>query len=285
MKGYTQPPGIKRKIVSVLLYLLTLAFVFWTVMPFVWSVSTSFKNLAEVYKIPPTFIPEAPTMANYAEIFEKLAFFRYFFNSVFVTFVTIAITMVLSVLASYAFSRFRFPFRNLLLLAILIPRIIPSVTRVIPLYQIFSKIGLLDNYLSIIGPYVADALPISIWILIGFFDGIPKEIEESARVDGCSRLRALWSVVLPLTVPGIVSAALFTFLRAWNEFVLAFTFVGRGLMITLPVAHYRVFEFFGVRHWGAINAFTVLAVLPIVVFFLIFEKYLVKSLVAGAVKG
>lgn len=281
--------GLNRKrgvrISSVLLYLLTVLLILWAVAPFFWTLTSSLKTLAEVYRVPPTVVPEEPTLGNYTQIFDRLPFVRFFFNSVFVSAVTIVCTVVLSVLAAYAFSRFRFPFRHVLLVAILVPRIIPSITRVIPLYQIFQELNLLDNYLSIIGPYVADALPIAVWILIGFFDGIPKELEESARVDGCTRLGALWKVVVPLTTPGIVSAALFTFLRAWNEFVLAFTFVGRGRMLTLPVAHYRVFEFFGVRNWGAINAFTILAVVPIIVFFLIFERHLIRSLVSGAVKG
>lgn len=270
---------------EVLLYILTIMLVLWAVAPFFWTLSSSLKSLAEVYRTPPTFIPVDPTLDNFAQIFDRLPFARYFMNSVLVTAATIAITVVLSVLSAYAFSRFRFPFRRTLLVAILVPRIIPSITRVIPLYQIFAQINLLDNFLSIIGPYIADALPIAVWILIGFFDGIPKELEESARVDGCTRLGALRKVIVPLTTPGLVSAGLFTFLRAWNEFVLAFTFVGRGLMLTLPVAHYRVFEFFGVRNWGAINAFTILAVVPIIVFFLVFERHLIRSLVSGAVKG
>ncbi len=270
---------------EVLLYIITLLLVLWAIAPFFWTLSSSLKALAEVYRTPPTLIPVDPTLENFAQIFDRLPFARYFMNSVLVTAATIAVTVTLSVLSAYAFSRFRFPFRRTLLVAILVPRIIPSITRVIPLYQIFAQINLLDNFLSIIGPYIADALPIAVWILIGFFDGIPKELEESARVDGCTRLGALRKVIVPLTTPGLVSAGLFTFLRAWNEFVLAFTFVGRGLMLTLPVAHYRVFEFFGVRNWGAINAFTILAVVPIIAFFLVFERHLIRSLVSGAVKG
>lgn len=275
----------KVRVPEVLLYILTVLLVFWAIAPFFWTLSSSLKTLAEVYRTPPTFIPVDPTLENFAQIFDRLPFVRYFMNSVLVTAATIMITVTLSVLSAYAFSRFRFPFRRTLLVAILVPRIIPSITRVIPLYQIFAQINLLDNFLSIIGPYIADALPIAVWILIGFFDGIPKELEESARVDGCTRLGALRKVIVPLTTPGLVSAGLFTFLRAWNEFVLAFTFVGRGLMLTLPVAHYRVFEFFGVRNWGAINAFTILAVVPIIAFFLVFERHLIRSLVSGAVKG
>lgn len=275
----------KNQVKSLLLYILTVLFVLWAIAPFLWTISTSFKNIGEIYSTPPTLIPKNITLDNYSEIFNKLNFFRYFLNSMFVTITTIIITVILSVLSAYAFSRFRFPFRHILLMFILVPRIIPSVTRVIPLYQIFAKLNILDNYLSLIAPYVADALPIAVWILIGFFDGIPKVLEEAAMIDGCTRIQALRKVIIPLTAPGIVSVALFTFLRAWNEFVIAFTFIDKGKMMTLPVAHYRVFEFFGLRHWGAINAFTVLAVLPIVIIFLIFEKHLVKSIVSGAVTG
>lgn len=276
-------PG--KRIRNGLLYVLTVLFVLWAFLPFVWTLVTSLKSLSEIYRTPPTLVPVAPTLENYVEVFDSITFFRYFLNSAFVTVSTIVITLFLAVLAAYAFSRFRFPYKHILLLAILIPRIIPSITRVIPLYQIFSNIGLLGNYLSVIGPYVADALPIAVWILVGFFDAIPKDLEESAMVDGSSRLYALYRVILPLTIPGMVSAGLFTFLRAWNEFVLAFTFIGRGNLLTLPVAHYRVFELFGLRHWGAINAFTILAVLPIVLSFVLFERHLVKSMVASAVKG
>lgn len=275
----------KARVTDVVLYAFTLALVLWAVIPFFWTLSTSLKSLGEIYKIPPTIIPNDWTLENYGRIFERLTFVRYFFNSIFVTLVTIAITVVLSVLAAYAFSRFRFPFRHVILLAVLVPRIIPSVTRIIPLYQIFSDIGFMNTLSSLIGPYVADALPISVWILIGFFDGIPRDLEEAAKVDGCTRLGALFRVVVPLTAPGVMTVSLFTFLRAWNEFIVAFTFIRSGDLMTLPVAHYRVFEFFGIRHWGAINAFTVLAVIPVVIFFLLFQKHIVKSLVSGSVKG
>ncbi|GAG01516.1 unnamed protein product, partial [marine sediment metagenome] len=234
----------KKQVKSLLLYILTVLFLLWAIAPFFWTISTSFKNIGEIYSTSPTLIPKNITIDNYSEIFNKLDFFRYFLNSMFVTITTIIITVILSILAAYAFSRFRFPFRHILLMFILVPRIIPSVTRIIPLYQIFAKLNILDNYFSLIGPYVADALPIAVWILIGFFDGIPKVLEEAAMIDGCTRMQALKKVIIPLTAPGIVSVALFTFLRAWNEFVIAFTFIDKGKMMTLPVAHYRVFEFF-----------------------------------------
>ncbi len=275
----------KQKYKNIILYILTVIFVLWAVTPFLWTISTSFKTMQNIYSNSATLIPSPVTIENYSIIFENLDFFRFMLNSALVTSITIVITIFLSLIAAYAFSRFSFPFRNILLMLILIPRIIPSITRIIPLYQIFAQFNLLDNYFGLILPYVADALPIAVWILIGFFDGIPKALEEAAFIDGCNRFQALWKVVMPLTMPGIISVALFTFLRAWNEFIIAFTFIDKGEMITLPVAHYRVFEFFGLRNWGAINAFTILAVLPIVIFFLIFEKNLVKSMVSGAVKG
>lgn len=275
----------KERLKSISLYILTLLFVVIAVGPFIWSLSTSLKTMGEIYATPPTLFPRTPIIGNYLDVFETMNFGRIFLNSVIVTSSTIVITIVLSLLGGYGFSRFRFPMRGLLLMLILIPRIIPSVTRVIPLYQLFSKIGILDTYISLIAPYVADATPIGIWILIGFFDGIPKELEEAAMVDGCTRFQALVRVIIPLTLPGVVTVALFAFIRAWNEFVLAFTFIGSEDMMTLPVAHYRVFELFGVRHWGAINAYTMLAVLPIMIFFLFFEKRMVKGMTAGSVKG
>lgn len=281
---FSKPPNIK-KITNILLYLLTLVFVLWAVVPFLWGLITSFKTISEIYSLPPTIIPRSPTIANYLLVFQQLPIGRFFFNSVFVTLITIMATVVLSVLGGYAFSRFRFPMRILLLMVILIPRIIPSVTRVIPLYQLFADIGILDSYLSLILPYIADVTPIGVWILIGFFDGIPKSLDEQAQVDGCTKLGALVKVIMPLTTPGLITVALFAFVRSWNEFILALTFIGVEELMTVPVAHYRVIEFFGIRQWGAINAYTMLAVFPIITFFLIFEKQMIRGMTAGAVKG
>lgn len=270
---------------AILLNVLTFLAVAWAVGPLIWALSSSFKNLSEIYRFPPTPIPLEPTLSNYAEIINLDNFWRYFFNSGLITLTSVVLTVFLSLLAAYAFSRFRFPLRSILLVLILVPRIIPSITRVVPLYQLFAELEMLNTYAALILPYAADALPIGVWILIGFFQAIPKELEEAAMIDGCSRWSALWRVIIPLTMPGVVAVALFAFLRSWNEFILAFTFMDSDVMRTLPVAHYQVFEYFGIRHWGAINAFTVLAALPILVFFLIFEKHMVRSLTAGSVKG
>lgn len=270
---------------GLLLNVLTFLAVAWAVGPLIWALSSSFKNLSEIYRFPPTPIPLEPTLSNYAEIINLDNFWRYFFNSGLITLTSVVLTVFLSLLAAYAFSRFRFPLRSILLVMILVPRIIPSITRVVPLYQLFAELEMLNTYTALILPYAADALPIGVWILIGFFQAIPRELEEAAMIDGCSRWSALWRVIIPLTMPGVVAVALFAFLRSWNEFILAFTFMDSDVMRTLPVAHYQVFEFFGIRHWGAINAFTVLAALPILVFFLIFEKHMVRSLTAGSVKG
>jgi len=273
-----------RKLSNRALDLLTLIFVGFAIFPFIWALSTSFKHIQEIYQIPPTVLPESLSLHNYSVIFEQMPFLRFAFNSLIITFATIVITVILSLLGGYAFSRFKFPFKYVLLMLILIPRIIPSITRVIPLYQLFAEIGLLDSYLGLILPYVADATPIGIWVLMGFFDGIPKSIDEQALVDGCSKLEALIKVIVPLTKPGMISVALFAFIRSWNEFIIALTFM-RGNMLTLPVGHYRVFEFFGVRHWGAINAYTIIVVIPIVIFFIFFERQMIRGMTAGSVKG
>lgn len=270
---------------NAILNLLTFVAVAWAVGPMIWAVSSSFKALDEIYSFPPTMLPIRPTLENYQVILEGENFLRYFLNSAIVTAVSVTITVVLALVGAYAFARFKFPMRAFLLLLVLVPRIIPSITRVVPLYQLWAELEMLNTYTALILPYAADALPIGIWILIGFFQAIPKELEEAAMIDGCSRFGALWRVIIPLTLPGVVAVALFSFLRSWNEFILAFTFVDTDAMRTVPVAHYQVFEFFGVRHWGAINAFTVLAAMPIVIFFLIFEKHMVRSLTAGSVKG
>lgn len=275
----------RQHLSAFVLNLLTFVAVAWAIGPLIWALSSSFKNLAEIYQFPPTALPLAPTLENYRVVIELDNFWRYFMNSALITTASVTVTVLLSLLGAYAFSRFRFPFRTVLLLIVIVPRIIPSITRVVPLYQLFAELNLLNTYVALILPYAADAIPIGVWILMGFFQALPKELEEAAQIDGCSRWGALWRIIIPLARPGVVAVAIFAFLRSWNEFVLAFTFVDTDVMRTLPVAHYQVFEAFGVRNWGAINAFTILAAIPIVVFFLAFEKHMIRSLTAGSVKG
>jgi ABC-type glycerol-3-phosphate transport system permease component len=215
---------------NALLNLLTFLAVAWAVGPMIWAVSSSFKALDEIYSFPPTILPLRPTLENYQVILEGDNFLRYFLNSGIVTAVTVVITVVLALLGAYAFARFRFPMRAVLLLLVLVPRIIPSITRVVPLYQLWAELEMLNTYTALILPYAADALPIGIWILIGFFQAITKELEEAAMIDGCSRFGALWRIIIPLTLPGVVEVALFTFLRSWNGFILAFTFVDTDAM-------------------------------------------------------
>lgn len=275
----------RQHLSAFVLNLLTFVAVAWAIGPLIWALSSSFKNLDEIYQFPPTALPLAPTLYNYRTVLELDNFWRYFMNSALITGASVTVTVLLSLLGAYAFSRFRFPLRTVLLLIVIVPRIIPSITRVVPLYQLFAELDLLNTYVALILPYAADAIPIGVWILMGFFQALPKELEEAAQIDGCSRWGALWRIIIPLARPGVVAVAIFAFLRSWNEFVLAFTFVDTDVMRTLPVAHYQVFEAFGVRNWGAINAFTILAAIPIVVFFLAFEKHMIKSLTAGSVKG
>ena len=259
--------------------------VIWTLLPFIWSLSTSFKSRVEVYRSPPTLLPREATLDGYRGVFGFPNFYRYVFNSAYLAFGSTVISIVLSVFAAYSFARYRFPARNLLLLLILVPRLLPRVSLVVPLYDTFARIGLLNTYTVLMVSYVSVAVPFTTWILLGFVKNIPISLEESARMDGASLFQILMKIVFPLSVPGIVVASVFSFRQAWNElpFVLAFTTGSK--VRTLPYQLFQIKDALGLQDWGVLNAYTVLTIVPIILLYLLFEKRIIRGMMQGAIKS
>lgn len=263
---------------------LSLSVVFFT-FPVLWLVLTSLKTYQEVSSYPPTLFPSTIVLQNYGRALGSAPLALYFRNSIVVTGFTIVVTSVVSTLAAYGFSRWRFPFRTILLLAIIVPRLIPSVTRVVPLYRIMHMWGLLNTHPGLILAYIADTIPFSTWLLIGFFDAVPYELDQSAMIDGCGHLRIYYRIVLPVVVPGLIVTVVWNFIRIWNEFVVANTLMTADRMRTLPSALFNFLGMFGYRDWGAITAFTVLTMLPVIVLFLVLQRQFVAAMSSGALKG
>jgi len=205
-------------------------------------------------------------------------------NSLIVAAATSVIGIFLAATAGYAFSRFRFPGRTAGLLSFLITQMFPGTLMMIPLYLIVNWLGLLDNLAGLVLVYSTSAIPFSIWMLKGYFDTIPKELEESALIDGASRTLIFYKIILPLAKPALAVTALFSFMTAWNEYILAATFMNRELSYTLPVA-LRNFVGQFAQDWGLFAAGAILVSIPIVALFFILQKYLVSGLTAGSVKG
>jgi N,N'-diacetylchitobiose transport system permease protein len=261
-----------------------------TLFPIAWMVSTAFKPSQEIFSLTPHLTPSHPTLGNFREVISGQAsgigsVWLFFRNSLTVTLATVLVASVVSLLASVAVARFRFRFRASVLVLLLIVQMIPGQALIIALFLDFKRIGLLENLLGLILVYAAQALPVSIWMLRNFVATVPRELEEAAAIDGASAPTVFWRILFPLVAPGLVATSIFSFITAYNEFIVALTFLGQAhSTFTLPI---YVTYFFGRggAQWGPIMAASTMYTVPVVIFFLIVRRRLVGGLVAGAVKG
>lgn len=275
----------KKKFASAVTYVLLLFACIYTLFPILWALSTSLKPESEVRTAEPSFFTASPTLKHFEFVLFNSQFPRYFFNSVVVSVSTILLSLLVAVFAAYALSRLsKTPGIKTMGTGMLIAQMVPVVLLIIPLYKFMMQAGLLNTYISLIVTYTVFAVPVITWMLKGFFDTIPVEIEESAMMDGCSRFYIVFRIILPLSVPAIVSAGLFALILAWSEFVLTFTFISEDSMRTLSTG---VFNFMGLWtvSWGRLMAAAVLIVAPIAIVFSFTQKYLVSGLTAGSTKG
>ena len=275
---------LPRIVREALLTLPVLVFLIWTLLPLTWSLSASFKPVLELYMRPPTLIPREFTLANYQGVFAFAGFPRFFLNSVVLAVGSTFMAVVVSTLAAYAFARYAFPFRHLLLLAVLVPRIIPRAALVVPLYGLFANMGILDTYTVLLISYTATAVPLATWILTGFIKGIPPSLEESARLDGANLFQVLYYIVLPMAWPGLVTVIVVAAVQSWNEFPFVLSFTNTADMRTLPYQLYLLRDSLGIQDWSLINAFSIVTIVPIVTVFLIFQRRVISGLVGGSIK-
>jgi ABC-type glycerol-3-phosphate transport system permease component len=252
--------------------------------PFYWMASSSLKASASLFTYPPGFLPLPFDTLAYAQVFQQSALLLWIVNSVRVAVPTTILALVFSVTGAYALSRFKFRGRGLTAMLILVTQMLPGTLLVIPLYLLFKQLGLLDTHVGLILAYATFALPFSIWMLKGYFDTIPVEIEEAAIVDGCSRLQALARIVLPLSLPGLTVTAMFAFILAWNDLVLAVTLTTDPALRLDAVGLASFIGEYGTP-WGQIMAASTVSSLPILLLFLFAQRYLLAGLTAGAVKG
>lgn len=260
-------------------------FAIWTVLPLIWTISASFKPVLEVYETPPTIIPRDFTWEAYTKVFQFPGFSRYFLNSVILTLGSTFVTLIVSTLGGYAFARYAFWGRSLLLMVILVPRILPRAALIVPLYEIFASLGWLDSYQVLILTYASTAIPMATWILTGFFAQVPKDLEESANLDGATFLQTLIRIILPISLPGILTAVVVSVVQAWNEFPFVLAFTTSSSMRTLPYQLYMLRDTMGIQDWPMLNAFTIVTIIPILIVYLRFEKRIVSGILAGALKN
>ncbi|MFB9276054.1 carbohydrate ABC transporter permease [Cohnella cellulosilytica] len=260
---------------------LTAALVIASLLPLVWLFMTSIKPQVIAFAIPPKWV-FAPTFQNFVNVFTDESFMKSYYNSIIVSVMTTAISLYFGVLSGYSLARSKSTAGKVMGLWIILVRMASPVMFILPLYIMLRETSLLDTYLGLSLTYLLITLPFVTWMMSSFFKGIPEEIEEAALLDGCSRVKVLMRVNLPLVLPGIATCAIFTFINAWNEFLYALIISGRGTR-TAPVMVQGFITFEGIN-WGELAAVGVFVTLPVLVISFIFQKGLVKGLTGGAVK-
>jgi N,N'-diacetylchitobiose transport system permease protein len=252
--------------------------------PVYWMVNTALKPAGDMITPTPRFLPFPLSLANFADAVRKPYFVSYVANSLIVTGVVVALSIVVAFLAATALTRFRFFGRRGFLIGILVVQMIPGPALLIPLFLSLKSLNLLNTLLGLIVTYSAFVLPLTIWVLRGFLHGIPVELEEAAMVDGASRFTVIHRVLLPLVMPGIIAASVFSFIVAWNDYIYAYVVMKDQSKYTLPVWLASFSTHIGTDYGGLIAGSTLFA-LPVVVFFMLIQRRLVVGMTAGAVKG
>jgi multiple sugar transport system permease protein len=280
----------RRRITLGLSYLYLAGLLVLTFFPLFWMLSSAIKPIEDLFVIPPQWIPKQPTLEAidsviYGSNEQPSLFLDYFRNSIIVTTGTTILTLLVSTLGAYALSRYPFRGSGKLMLSILSVQMFPQAMLLISFYLAFLQLQMLNTYQALILANVTFSVPFSIWMLKGFFDTVPREIEEAALIDGCSRFSVMPRVVLPIMAPGLIAAAIYTFLIAWDEFLFAATLTSKPELRTLPPGIIQSFVGQFYLNWPNVMAASVLITIPVTVLFVFFQKYLVQGLTAGAIKG
>ena len=267
------------------IYLPLAFFVLFLLFPFYWMSLVSFKPTNDLFdlKFNP-FWTQRFTLENYLYLFQNTPFPEWLKNTLIVSVVSTAVSLFCSVLMGYALARLRFPGSNFLGVGIFLAYLVPPTLLFLPLSQVIVKLNLYNTYWALILTYPTQLIPFASWLLMGYFKTIPKEIEECAMADGCTRMEALVKIILPLSVPGLLSAGIFCFTLFWNEFLYALIFMSSGAMKTIPVGTVSDLIKADTLFWGALMASAVLGSFPIALLYSFFVKYYVSGLTAGAVK-
>lgn len=277
---------IKKISTKTFIAVILAVFLVWTLFPIYWMVSTSIKPTVNVFDRPPKIFPLNPTLEHYIGLDKgSIKVSVFLLNSVICSVGTVILSVMLAILAGYALSRLRYRFRKLVSIGILTTQMFPLVVLIIPLYLLYKKMHLLNTYQGLIVSFTAFTLPFSIWMLKGFLDSVPVEIDESAIMDGASRMQILVHILTPLIVPGIIATAVFSFLDAWNNLLFPLVLITRPSMKTLPPGMILAFTGEFKHDWGGMMATSVIVSVPVVIAFILVQRFLVEGLTAGAVKG
>lgn len=252
--------------------------------PFYWTLVTSLTSESAVIKTPIQYFPHNPTINNFLDVWGDGHYQQYYANSLITSFSTVAIVIFCAILGGYALSRFHFRGKKSVLIALLLTQMLPSIVLVVPLFQIFMSLGLINTHISLILTYTATQLAFCLIMMSGFFNGLPPQLEEAAMMDGCTLIGAVWRVVLPAALPGVIATGAYAFVGAWNDFFYALNFLNDAKLFTISVGLNQLKGEFTVQY-GHLAAGAIISLVPVLLLFSYVQKYLVSGLSAGAVKG
>lgn len=273
-----------RKTIVACRWLALIAAIAYTTAPVYWLLLTAIKEEGEIFRVPPVWLSTHPGLANFSTAITKSDFLRYAFNTVVVATVTATITVCIGTLAAYALTRCGFKRAEFILMGILLAQMIPSISVVVPVFLMLKAARLLNSLPGLVLAHSAYNLPFTIWVLKGFLEDIPQELEEAALVDGCSYFGSIVKIILPLAAPGLVVAFIFSVMHSWNEFLFAVVLTYTKASQTLPVMIAGFISDKGID-WGPMSASGSLAILPIIVLSLLVQRHIARGLTAGALKG
>lgn len=284
------PGALKKRMMTGFTWVMTFLLMVIMCVPGLWVVLTAFRPNGEVLAKPPVWIPQQFNLDNFAKIFgigvDQIAIPvpSYFMNSLIISLTSTAIALLIGMSGGYAFARYRFKFKNGMFLGLMLSRAVPGIALSLPIFMIWSRIGLIDTKMGVIIVYVALNIPFTIWLIDGFFRQIPKEMSEAAQVDGCTRWQAFWKIEFPLAKSGIASAGIFAFLTSWNEYALASNITRSTDSKTLPVGLMDFTAQFTID-WAGMSAMAVIIIIPALILTFLVQKHLIAGLTFGGVKG
>ncbi|MDQ0726251.1 carbohydrate ABC transporter permease [Microbacterium sp. W4I20] len=252
--------------------------------PVLWMLSSSFKSNTQIFELPPRLVTDTFSFDAYIAIFTNPETMRFFLNSYIVAGAVTVLTLIVAIQAAYAFSRFEFRGKRVLNVVIVSVQAVPPITLLIPYFGLMVALGLYNSYAGLILTYMVFTLPYAIIMMTGYFNTLPKELDEAVRVDGAGSMTALWRILVPISVPGIVSVGIYTFMIAWNEYLFALTLTRTIDMRTVPIGIQLLMGQHSYE-WNQIMAMSVLGSIPVLILFLIFQRYFISGLTAGSVKS
>lgn len=255
-----------------------------SIIPFIYMISTALKGPVYVFEIPPRIIPEHPTLQNFISAWTSNQFGLYFLNSVAVTLISVAGIVLLAAMMAYAFARFDFIGKKFLYGLVIFFMTMPAMSLIVPQFILATEFKVTDSIVGLVALYIAQNIPFAVFLLRGFLEEVPKEIEEAARIDGASAWSTFWQITLPLCKPALATSAIIAFLGAWDEFTWASTIINTPSKRTLPVA-IATFQGVHTTNWGLVFAASLIAIVPVLIIFIALQKYFIKGMTAGAVKG